>query len=282
MRLRPALSVIYKVIQRTLDDGFSHAGNLAYLSLTSLFPMFVVIASIAGALGRTETGLEALRAFMAQVPPDVAEALGRPIAQLLERGGGKGLLTIGIIIGLWSVTGYVDTVRDIIRRAYGTPGGSLWRSKLMSTLGVIVAVVLLMIGFTAQFILVGIEQFIVRLAPIFSEVLSTLRATRLLQVFLIFLPLYAVFALLTPVNYAGRTRFWPGALLTTGVWMGATSLLPAIIAQFANYELTYGSLAGVMISLLFFYVVGVGLVAGAHLNAVLAGATPLNEREGIG
>jgi len=280
VRLRPAVRVIYKVIQRTLEDGFSHAGNLAYLSLTSLFPIFVVIASIAGALGRTETGIEALNAFMAQVPPDVAEALGAPIAELIERRGGSGLLTIGIIIGLWSVTGYVDTVRDIIRRAYGTRGGPVWRSKLTSTLGVIVAVILLMIGFTAQFILVGVEQFIARAAPIFSEVLGTLRATRLLQVFLIFLPLYAVFALLTPVKFAGRTRFWPGALLTTGVWMGATALLPAIIAQFANYQLTYGSLAGVMISLLFFYVVGVGLVAGAHLNAVLAGATPFNEGEG--
>jgi membrane protein len=65
---------------------------------------------------------------------------------------------------------------------------------------------------------------------------------------------------------------WPGALLTAAVWMGATTLLPGIIARVANYHLTYGSLAGVMITLLFFYIVGLGLVMGANLNAELAGA----------
>ena len=51
---------------------------------------------------------------------------------------------------------------------------------------------------------------------------------------------------------------------------GATALLPIVLGQLGGYDLTYGSLAGVVVMLLFFFVIGLGLVFGAHLNAALA------------
>jgi membrane protein len=49
-----------------------------------------------------------------------------------------------------------------------------------------------------------------------------------------------------------------------------TALLPVVLSQLGGYDLTYGSLAGVVVMLLFFYLIGLGLVFGAHLNAALA------------
>ncbi|WP_369622517.1 YhjD/YihY/BrkB family envelope integrity protein, partial [Pseudoalteromonas distincta] len=49
-----------------------------------------------------------------------------------------------------------------------------------------------------------------------------------------------------------------------------TALLPVILARLSSYSLTYGSLAGVIVALLFFFLVGLGIVVGAHLNAALA------------
>jgi membrane protein len=46
--------------------------------------------------------------------------------------------------------------------------------------------------------------------------------------------------------------------------------MPRVLAQFASYTLTYGSLAGVIVALLYFYIVGLGVVMGAQLNAALA------------
>jgi len=63
---------------------------------------------------------------------------------------------------------------------------------------------------------------------------------------------------------------WPGALVTMGVWIGTTMLLPFVLGRFGSYDLTYASLAGVIVALLFFYIIGLGLVVGAHLNAALA------------
>ena len=65
-------------------------------------------------------------------------------------------------------------------------------------------------------------------------------------------------------------RKWPGALFTALWWVSMTALLPFVLSQLGGYDLTYGSLAGVVVMLLFFYLIGLGLVFGAHLNAALA------------
>ena len=66
-------------------------------------------------------------------------------------------------------------------------------------------------------------------------------------------------------------------MLITVWWLVTVELLPSVLGLFGGYSLTYGSLAGVMVALIFFFVVGLGVVTGAELNAALAesGATAL-------
>ena len=63
-------------------------------------------------------------------------------------------------------------------------------------------------------------------------------------------------------------------------WLLVTTLLPPTLSLLGGYDLTYGSLAGVMIALIFFYIVGLGLVMGAELNAALA-EVPLDELDDL-
>ena len=65
-------------------------------------------------------------------------------------------------------------------------------------------------------------------------------------------------------------------LLTTVWWLAVTTIMPAVLRNFFAYDLTYGGLAGVMIALFFFWLVGLGVVIGAELNAALA-ETPEEE-----
>ena len=85
--------------------------------------------------------------------------------------------------------------------------------------------------------------------------------------------LYMVFYTLTPAKYR-KTKCpkWPGAAFVTGWWILTTALLPGILASLTSYDLTYGSLAGAMIALIFFFIIGLGMVIGAELNAALAEA----------
>ncbi len=96
---------------------------------------------------------------------------------------------------------------------------------------------------------------------------------RLLPGVTLFITFYAIFLALTPSRYRKlECRKWPGALLVTLWWLGTVELLPLVLGLFGDYAITYGSLAGVMVALIFFFVIGLGVVTGAELNAALADA----------
>lgn len=265
--------VVKRVAVGTFNDGFTYAGNLAYLSLVTLFPFFIVAAALARLVGRTGEGLRTLEAFLRTVPPDVAEVLRQPVIDVLTARSGN-LLWFGAIVGLWTTAGFIETLRHILRQAYGVRSSTpFWRYRL-GAIGLIVgSVVLVLAAFSFQVVLTGVEQFIYRVFPFASEAQQWIAWTRIAPGLALFGALYMLFYSLTPGKYRkSKCPKWPGAALTTLWWLATTSLLPGVLASLTSYDLTYGSLAGAMVALIFFFIVGLGVVIGAELNAALAEA----------
>jgi membrane protein len=263
--------VIKRVLIGTYNDGFIHAGNLAYLALMTLFPFVIVAAAIARLFGQTEGGAQAVVALFQTMPPDVADVLRKPMTDVLEARSGN-LLWLGALVGLWTTGSFIETIRDILRRAYGvTLGAPFWEYRLASLGLIFGAVVMMLLSFSATILLSSITQVIERLVPRAEDVASMLSLTRVIPAFILFGSIYLIFVSLTPRRYRKRAfRKWPGALLVTLWWIATTALLPVALANLGGYDLTYGSLAGVIIALLFFFVIGLGVVIGAQLNAALA------------
>lgn len=273
-RLGPG-SRFFQVAKRVglgvFNDGFIHAGNLAYLALMTLFPFFITAAAVLSLLGQSAETQRAVESFLLYMPPDVAVLLRKPIADVLVARTGN-LLWLGGLVGLWTVSGFVETIRDIFRRAYGTTSSApFWRTRLTSSAVVIASVVVAMISFLAQGVMTAAEQFIYRLLPWAQHVAGWIGLSRLIPALIMFGALYVLFYTVTPSKYRyTSSRKWPGALFTAAWWVGITALLPLVLAQLGGYDMTYGSLAGVVVMLLFFWVIGLGFVFGAHLNAALA------------
>ena len=274
LRNRRIWAVVRDTVKGVWSDGFTHAGNLAYLSLLTLFPFFIVLATVAGSIGRTDYGSRAVSGFLRLLPPDVAELVAKPIADVTEVRASAGLLTLGILVTLWTITSFIETIRDIIRRAYGTKAVvPVWRYRLASLAFVFAAVFLMLLAFAAQVVLTGAETFVSEVMPRTDAFILTLGFRRQVPAIALFIALYAIFYALTPQRFRGQGfRIWPGALVTMLVWVGTTKGMPWALGRFGGYSLTYGSLAGVIVALLFFYIIGIGLVAGAQLNAALAKA----------
>ena len=76
--------VIKRVAVGVYNDGFIHAGNLAYLALLSLFPFVIVAAAVARLFGQTEGGAQTVNALLETMPPDVADVLRKPIEDVLH------------------------------------------------------------------------------------------------------------------------------------------------------------------------------------------------------
>jgi membrane protein len=140
--------------------------------------------------------------------------------------------------------------------------------------------VLVMLAFSAQVFLTAAEQFIYRLVPFAGDAVTWINISKLVQIFVIWFALYLLIWSLTPSRYRfGDYPKWPGALFVALWWYGALTLVPVIIARFSSYDLTYGSLAGVIVALIFFWFIGLGIVIGAHLNAALAEPTAKRLKE---
>jgi membrane protein len=69
-------------------------------------------------------------------------------------------------------------------------------------------------------------------------------------------------------------RLWPGVLASVLIWSMAATGMSVYLAYAPSYAVTYGTLAGVIVTLLFFYLTGVALIFGAEVNAAINAARP--------
>ncbi|WP_309623596.1 YihY/virulence factor BrkB family protein [Novosphingobium sp.] len=278
-------SRVFKVLARVwagaYHDGFIHAGNLAYMAILALFPFFVTVGAVFSLIGEQAQREASVHAFLMALPPVVARAL-EPVARdvIVARSGW--LLWAGGFVGLWTVGSLIETIRDILRRAYGTRAVlTFWRYRLISSGVIIVAVIALLFSLIAQVLVGAVQEMVAAWFPRLTTLADALTTSSFVLPLIIYLAIYLLFFTLTPTAYRKRGYpKWPGALLVTLWWVVVSRALPSVLNRFFTYDLTYGSLAGVMIALFFFWLVGLGLVVGAELNAALAESP--EERDMIG
>jgi membrane protein len=265
-------AVLWRVIEDTFNDGFIHAGNLAYLAMLAIFPFFILGAALFELIGGRANAKAMVLSVAGAMPDSVANVIV-PVAETVVYAREGWLLWVGGALGLWTVSSLIETIRAVLRRAYGTPAqGAFWRYRLGSIGLILGAVVLLMLSLFAQ-VLIGTAQEVIAAAfPQLAEAISALSLSRVVPALGLALSLYVLFATLTPARFRrkGGGRVWPGALFTTAWWIIVAAALPVVLRRFFTYDLTYGSLAGPIVTLLFFWLVGLGLVIGAELNAALA------------
>ncbi|WP_338467345.1 YihY/virulence factor BrkB family protein [Novosphingobium sp. ZN18A2] len=268
---RRNLEIARRVWTGVYNDGLIHAGNLAYMVMFALFPFFIVSAAVFSLIGETSQRAIAVNTVILALPPVVAQAVA-PVGRAVIEARTGWLLWAGGLIGLWTTGSLIETVRDLLRRAYGTKTEyAYWRYRLVSTAIVLGATVLLFLSIGLQVGITAAQQIIDAWMPQLASRLTGLSLSRFVPAGGLFLSLYLLFYSLTPGEYRRRGYpKWPGALLVTVWWLVVTSVLPVVLRLFFAYDLTYGSLAGVMIALFFFWLVGLGMVVGAELNAALS------------
>ena len=276
-----AVNVLRRVWTGAYYDGFIHAGNLAYMAILALFPFFVTMTAVFTLLGEADQREASVHAFLTALPPMVAAVL-EPVARDVVAARSGWLLWAGGLVGLWTVSSLIETIRDILHRAYGTAATlAFWRHRLLSSAIIFGAVVTLLFSLFAQVSISAAQELVTARYPRLETLAMVLSTSRLIPAVVLFFSIYLLFLSLTPQDYRGKAYpKWPGAVLVTLWWLGVTMALPSALHLFFTYDLTYGSLAGVMIALFFFWLVGLGLVVGAELNAALA-VTP-EERAMLG
>src|SRR5690348_8048992 len=203
-KLKPRLTpweVVKRVAIGVYNDGFIHAGNLAYLSIVALFPFFIVAAAVAHLFGQSQDAMLTVTNVLRRLPPDVAATLREPIQEVLTVRTGT-LLWLGGVVGLWTATCFIETIRDILRRAYGVKYcAPFWEYRLGAMMLIHGADLLLMIPFISSAALFIAHLFIVGQLPLADDIGHTLDLYRYVPVASLFFIYSGLFFALTPARY---------------------------------------------------------------------------------
>lgn len=243
------------------------AGHIAFVGLLSLFPFLIVLVALAGIVGSTETAAEALEAALQQVPAEVARSVG-PVARDIVEAPRGGVLTLGLVAALWAASAGFEALRYAFNRAYGIrPTRQLWTRRLQSlalTLGFALSILLATLSLVVAPRLVRAVGTLVD-RPDWSQ-LALPWFGPLVGATLVVAVTAAIFKVLPAVRL-GWLDVLPGALVTLVGWLVAGWAFELYLSHVAAYSVTYGSLGGVVATLMFFYVAAAILIFGCETNA---------------
>lgn len=249
-------------------DGLTVAGYMAFAAFTSLFPFLIFLAALASVLGTQETANDTIEGMFMFLPADVAATLAPAVHEVMA-GHHGGLLTIGVLATLWTASSGVEALRDALDRAYEVKDlKPLWWRRLQSMAVVVLGALVL---FSASLTVI--------LGPVLWDVIESFGRPSEEEAVIWTLGRYSVGATVLALGLIGLHRWLPnhhlalraiipGVLLTLALWLIGASLFSLYLGTVADYSVTYGSLAGVAITLLFFYLTGALFILGAEYNAV--------------
>jgi len=263
-----------KIWQRAIklfaqNDALAAAGNMAFLTMLSLFPFIIFVVSLSGFMGQTERGLESIAFLLSVLPPEVAGVLDGPIQGIVKNTGAE-ILTGSILFAIWTAAIGVEAAREVLLKAFGREHAhAIWIRRLES-LGVVIFGGIAVIA--AMSTLVLGPPILKAVTSLFPDTASSginelwRYLSLLVSPTLLLLGLYSVYLALTPRGVKNASRL-PGTILSLAVLIATAKGLSVYLKYVDNYDVTYGSLAGVVIMQLFCFLVSLGFVLGAELNA---------------
>ncbi|CAH0149492.1 hypothetical protein SRABI98_00750 [Microbacterium sp. Bi98] len=265
------------VLQKTIREFSSDqctdiAAALTYYAVLSIFPGLIAIFSLLGVFGQGQAASDAVLGIVEQVAPgDTADTIRGPIEQIAGSPAAGFALITGIVLAIWSASGYVGAFSRAMNRIYEIEEGRpFWKLKPAQLLVTIIAIVLLVI---AAIILVvsGAVTEALGSALGLGEVPQTIWSIVKWPV-LAFIVVLIVAILYYATPNAKQPKFrWIsiGALIAIAVLVLGTVGFGLYVANFSNYDRTYGSLAGIVIFLLWLWIANLALLFGAEFDAEL-------------
>ncbi len=245
------------------------AAALTYYGIQALFPGLLVLVSLLGLLGQATQPL--ISNLAAAAPSDVRRILLNAVIHLQQSHGAAGAVAIiGILIGVWSASRYVAAFIRAANAIYGIPEGRpAWRLMPLRFGLTLVLVVLLAASALIVVVTGGVARHIGQVIGASSAAVLTWDIAKWPVLLVIFSFMLTVLYWASPDT---KRRFrWvsPGALVAIVIWLAASGLFALYIASFGHYNKVYGSIAGVIIFLIWMWLSNVAILLGAEFNAVL-------------
>jgi membrane protein len=265
-------------VARKTAREFSHdqctdlAAALTYYSVLALFPAAIALLSLVGLVGQGPSTVDTLLQILRQVGASSAARTLQPTLTQLSHAQSSGIaLIVGLAAALWSASGYVGAFGRGMNRVYeideGRPVWKLRPTMLLVTLITVVLTALVAIGLVVTGPAAQAVGDAVGLGSTAVTVWNIAKWPVMLAVVVV---IVALLYYATPNVKQPKFRWISvGALVAIITWIVASALFGFYVANFSSYNKTYGSLAGVIVFLLWLWITNLALLFGAELDAEL-------------
>jgi membrane protein len=256
----PRTTGLWPTLKRTVqefqeDNLTDWAATLTYYGLLALFPALIVLVSLVGLLGDPQSTTGTLTDIVTKIGPDsAASTFAGPIRQVTESRSTAGFaLVISTLVALWSASGYLGAFIRASNVIYETrEGRPFWKLRplqLLMTLVVVLLLALMAIG-------------------VVHTAVTIWNYAKWVAVALLFVLAIGLIYWGSPnVKQRGFKWITPGGVVALVVWLLASAAFGIYVSQFGSYNRVYGSLAGVVIILIWMWITNLAILFGHELNA---------------
>ena len=251
-------------------DDLTFASSIAYYALLSLFPFLLLAFSFLGNLTTSDADRAQILGFVLRYFPQQFEFVTKQLDAFQHARLRLGVA--GSVLLVWAAMGVFGALTSAINHAWGVEKQpNYFKHKLISFVMLVAAGVMLMAG------LLLVSAINVVEAQWFAVVLSRTPGLAVLQGYLLKSASTLLFILIVGMVFYfvpnAKVRFrdvWVGAILTGLLWRGALAGFSLYVRDMSRFSVIHGSIAAVVVFLLWVYVSAVILLYGAEMTAAYA------------
>ena len=266
----------WRYILRTSVREFSNdectdlAAGLAFHAVLSVFPAMLALVSLLGLFGQAEKTTNAIIDVIESVAPGEVTDLARGVIEDLVNSPTAGAaLSVGILVAVWSASGYVRAFSRAMNRIYAVPEGRPFWKLLPSLVLMTVAII----------VLVGIMGLILALSGPVLKAVGDLVGLGDELIFIWNIVKWPILVVLMIITLALLYYFTPnvkqpkfrwislGATLSLVLMAVASAGFAFYVANFSSYNKTYGTIGAVIVMLLWVWIMNLALLFGAEFDS---------------
>jgi len=266
----PGLNVLLRAIRNyVLHQSANQAGSLAFSSVLSMFPLLLLLSSAAGYIGGPGDVAALASRVLGYAPPVVRDALKPVVDQVLAQRN-QALLTIGLLVTLWTASSGMQAVRSAMNRSYGIHKGlPFWKARIKVTLFTIVVGAGVLFTFSSVVVMPYLWRLLEDNVGAGRDIAWLRDGVRYGSAFVVLTVLYSLLYGWLPDTRLHLRTVLPGALVGAALWVAGAATLSYTLRSAGKLTLVYGSFAGLVATLVFLYASATTLIFGAEVNGVM-------------
>jgi membrane protein len=263
-------AILKRALQQFKHDNITdRAAALTYFGVLAMFPGLLVLVSLLGLVGHSTTQ-KVLKNVDELAPGSVKSFLNTVIEQTQGRAGAASIAAIlGVVVAVWSASGYIAAFMRATNQIYNVDEGRpIWKTAPVR-LAVTVVIMIMLIASALMVVVTGsiANQFGKALGIGHTAVLFWDIAKWPVLLILVSVMFSLLYWACPNVKQPGFRWISPGGVLAVVIWLVASGAFAAYVSFSGSYNKTYGSLASIIVFLVWLWITNIAILLGAEFNA---------------